>query len=299
MIDPRTYKVVAPLPGRRTAAARRPVVGPADALRHERHGNSLTPIDPRTGRPGRPIPVDDPYNMYFTPDGRYAIVVAERLHRLDFRDPHTFALHRSLHGAVPGVDHMDFTADGALPARELRVLGADAQGRRRAASGSSEDRRCPTARRRCRRTSSSRRTARIFYVADMMAERRVGDRRRAATACSGSCPPGVGAHGLYPSRTRRCLYVTNRGEGSISVISFRTRRVVATWRIPAAAAPTWAGSRPTGRCCGFGPLQQRRLRDLAPDRPPAREIPVGAGPHGVCVWPQPGRYSLGHTGILR
>ena len=36
-------------------------------------GNSLTPINPRTGLPGRPIPVADPYNLYFTPDGRYAI----------------------------------------------------------------------------------------------------------------------------------------------------------------------------------------------------------------------------------
>ena len=35
--------------------------------------------------------------MYFTPDGSYAIVVAERLHRLDFRDPHTFKLRHSLH----------------------------------------------------------------------------------------------------------------------------------------------------------------------------------------------------------
>src|SRR6202046_486765 len=59
-------------------------------------GNSLTPIDPRTGRPGRPIPVEDPYNLYFTPDGRFAIVVAERLERLDFRDPHTMRLVRSL-----------------------------------------------------------------------------------------------------------------------------------------------------------------------------------------------------------
>ena len=50
-------------------------------------GNSLTPIDPRTGRPGTPIPVEDPYNLYFTPDGRFAIVVAERLQRLDFRRP--------------------------------------------------------------------------------------------------------------------------------------------------------------------------------------------------------------------
>ena len=28
-------------------------------------------------------------------------------------------------------------------------------------------------------------------------------------------------------------------------------------------------------------------------------IPVGKQPHGLCVWPQPGRYSLGHTGIMR
>src|SRR6185369_3417864 len=76
-------------------------------------GNSLTAIYPRTGKPGRTIPVDDPYNMYFTPSGRYAIVVAERLHRLDFRDAHTFRLHRSLHVPCSGVDHMDFSADGS------------------------------------------------------------------------------------------------------------------------------------------------------------------------------------------
>ena len=28
-------------------------------------------------------------------------------------------------------------------------------------------------------------------------------------------------------------------------------------------------------------------------------IAVGSQPHGLCVWPQPGRYSLGHTGITR
>ena len=75
-------------------------------------GNSLTPIDPRTGAPGREIPVDDPYNLYFTPDGRFAIVVAERLSRLDFRTPHTFRLRHSLHVPCRGVDHMDFSADG-------------------------------------------------------------------------------------------------------------------------------------------------------------------------------------------
>ena len=74
--------------------------------------NSLTPIDPKTGKPGALIPVDDPYNMYFTPDGKYAIVVAERLARLDFRDPHTFKLIKSVPVGCVGVDHIDFSADG-------------------------------------------------------------------------------------------------------------------------------------------------------------------------------------------
>ena len=29
------------------------------------------------------------------------------------------------------------------------------------------------------------------------------------------------------------------------------------------------------------------------------KIKVGSEPHGLAIWPQPGRYSLGHTGILR
>jgi YVTN family beta-propeller protein len=28
-------------------------------------------------------------------------------------------------------------------------------------------------------------------------------------------------------------------------------------------------------------------------------IKVGDSPHGLCVYPQPGRYSLGHTGNMR
>ena len=76
-------------------------------------GNSLTPINPISGRPGRPVPVADPYNMYFTPDGRYAMVMAEQLRRIDFRDANTMELHHSLR--VPGcegVNHADFTANG-------------------------------------------------------------------------------------------------------------------------------------------------------------------------------------------
>jgi hypothetical protein len=30
-----------------------------------------------------------------------------------------------------------------------------------------------------------------------------------------------------------------------------------------------------------------------------RKVTVGQGPHGLCVHPQPGRFSLGHTGNYR
>ena len=113
-------------------------------------------------------------------------------------------------------------------------------------------------------------------------------------------PTGAGAHGLYPSRNDKYLYVTNRAAGSISVVSFATRRVVKTWHIPGGGSPDmgdvcadgkvlWL----TGRYNGVVyAIDVRTWRLLA-------KIPVGSGPHGLCVWPQPGRYSLGHTGILR
>ncbi len=112
VIDPRTYKVV-----RRFATGILPqhVVPSYDQRRlwvANDRGNSLTPIDPRTAQPGKNVTVADPYNLYFTPDGRYALVVAERLQRLDFRDPQTLALHDTVHVDCPGVDHMEFTRDG-------------------------------------------------------------------------------------------------------------------------------------------------------------------------------------------
>src|SRR5580693_4059387 len=75
-------------------------------------GDSLTRIDPATGKERDTVKVKDPYNMYYTPDGKFAIVVAERIHQLDFRDPETMKLIDSLKVPCRGVDHMDFTADG-------------------------------------------------------------------------------------------------------------------------------------------------------------------------------------------
>jgi DNA-binding beta-propeller fold protein YncE len=260
-------------------------------------GNSLTPIDPRTGRPGTSIPVDDPYNMYFTPDGRYAIVVAERLHRLDFRDSHTFTLHKSLTVPCLGVDHMDFSANGSyliascefsgqvikVDVRRERVVGVlDLPG---GGAVPQDVKLSPD--------------GKVFYVADMNAGGvwEIDGRRLKVL---GFLHTGAGAHGLYPSRDARYLYVTNRSEGSISVISFATRKQVAKWWIPGGGSPDMGGVSADGKVLWLSGRYNGVVYAISTHTGKLlARITVGAGPHGLCVWPQPGRYSLGHTGILR
>ena len=159
VIDPQHLPDRRALRRRRPAPARRPGLGPAHALRHERPRQQ-----PDADRPahrqaaGAPIPVDDPYNMYFTPDGRYAIVVAERLHRLDFRNAHTLQAAPLAHGALHRRRPHGLHRRRPLPARELRVLGPDRRGRRRSASGSS--RTIDAARRRRRHAAGRQALAR-------------------------------------------------------------------------------------------------------------------------------------------
>jgi DNA-binding beta-propeller fold protein YncE len=260
-------------------------------------GNSLTPIDPRTGRHGRPVPVLDPYNLYFTADGRRAIVVAEAHRQLDFRSPHTMRLTHSLH--VPtcaGVDHMDFTADGrrALVSCEFngRMIVVDLMRERvlktiplKASAMPQDVKLSPD--------------GRTFYVADMASggvwlldARRMSVIRFERT--------GRGAHGLYPSRDSRVLYVSNRGEGSISLISFRTRRPFRKWHLPGGGSPDMGGVSADGKVLWLSGRYNAEVYAISIRTGKLlRRIKVGAGPHGMCVWPQPGRYSIGHTGILR
>jgi len=298
VIDPKTYRVVDHF----SVGGLPQHVVPAWDLRTlyvtNDTGNSLTPIDPRTGKPGTAIPVDDPYNMYFTPDGRYAIVVAERLHRLDFRDAHSFRLHRSLSVPCSGVDHMDFTADGRYLLASCEFSGqmvvVDVSHERVVRTVD-----LPAGRGAMPQDVKLSPDGRIFYVADMR-DNGVWEIDAHSFRVLHFLSTGAGAHGLYPSRNAKLLYVSNRSAGSISVVSFHSRRVVATWRIPGGGSPDMGGVSAdgkvlwlTGRYNGVVyAISTRTGRLLA-------KIPVGQGPHGLCVWPQPGRYSLGHTGILR
>jgi YVTN family beta-propeller protein len=296
VINPRTYRVIDQFPVGELPQHVTPSYDLKTLWVNDNASNSLTPIDPRTAKPGKPVPVTDPYNLYFTPDGRHAIVVAEAEQRLDFRDPQTMKLQHSLAVPCDGVNHMDFTADG-------RYLVASCE-----FGGSLVD--VDVARERVVGTLSLPSGSmpqdvklspdgRTFYVADMMKGGvwRIDARhfRR-----EGFIPTGAGAHGLFVSRDSRKLYVSNRSEGSISVISFKTNAEIDKWRIPGGGSPDMGGISANGSVLWVSgrydgvvyAISTRTGKLLA-------KIPVGDGPHGLCVYPQPGRYSLGHTGVFR
>jgi DNA-binding beta-propeller fold protein YncE len=259
-------------------------------------GNSLTPVSPWTGRPKGPaVPVDDPYNLYFTPNGRYAIVVAERNRRLDFRFAHTMRLHHSLNVPCVGVDHMDFTADGRyllascefsgqmlvvdVPReRVVRVIRLPHSGAMPQDVKLSPD-------------------GRVFYVADM-ASNGVWEFSAHGFRLLRFLYTGRGAHGLYPSRDAKTLYVTNRAEGSITLIDFATRRIVTKWHV--GGSPDMGGVSADGKVLWLSGRYNAEVYAISTKNGHVlARIHVGYEPHGVCVWPQPGRYSLGHTGVLR
>jgi DNA-binding beta-propeller fold protein YncE len=298
VIDQRTFKIV----GHFKVGRRPQHVTPSYDLKtlyvDSDLGNSLQAIDPTTGRPvGGRIPVADPYNLYFTPDGRYAITVAELRLRLDFRDAHTMALIHSLPvPSCPGVDHADFSADGRYMYVSCEYLGAMIE------IDLNQQRVVKTLNLRPKPASPQdvklSPDGKVLYVADQD-RGGIWEIDPASFTVIGFLATGKGAHGLYPSRSARLLYVTNRIAGTISVVDFQTRRIVGTWTL-GPSSPDMGGVSADGRTLWLSGRYNSEVYaiDTLTGRLRAR-IPVGAGPHGLSVWPQPGRYSLGHTGILR
>ena len=258
--------------------------------------NTVTPFDPRTGKPRGPaIAVADPYNLYFLPGGREAMVVQEQLQQFGFYDAQTMMPTVVVHLDCPGLDHADFSADlhtvvascefghrlVRFDVRSKAVLGyLDLPG-----SAPQDVRLGPD--------------GREFFVADRV-------RGGVFVIDAGTftekafVPTGPDAHGIYPSRDGSRLYVSNRGNGTISVLDPFRGKVVSTWTIPGGGSPDMGGVSPDGKSLWLSGRYNARIYQISTvDGHLMATVRVPNRPHGMCVWPQPGRFSLGHTGNMR
>ena len=302
---------------------------------------SLTPIDPKTGKPGKAVPVDDPYNLYWSPDGKYAFVVAEAYKRLDFRDAKTLTMQFTiLTPKCAGINHADFSIDGKFALFTCEFNGSitkiDLVSRKvvdtiklnayfdrpdiltlLAKPGTKpryiDDPANPAGADICTTPGMPQDVrispdGKIFYVADMMVDGvHVVDGESFKQI--GFIPTGVGAHGLYPSRDGKSMYVANRGsnkirgtpngKGSVSVIDFATRKVTKNWPVPGGGSPDMGNISVDGRYLWLGGRYDNEVYRFNTDSGAVDKIAVGREPHGLTVWPQPGRFSFGHTGNLR
>jgi len=297
IIDPKTYKVI-----RTVSVPFSPEhVVPSWDLRtlwvNSDRGNALTPIDPATGQFGKPMSINDPYNLSFPPDGKYAIVMAEAAHQIVFRDAHTMAIHKIVPVKCDGVNHADFSPDGRYFIATCEFSG-DLVKVDTASETIIGTLHLPQPHSMPQDIKISP-DGKTWYVADMQTSgiwMLNGDK----FADPSFMPTGDGAHGLYVSRDSKVMYIANRGEGSVSVLDFATNKLIAKWQIPGGGSPDMGGLSADGKVLWLSGRYHGVVYAFdTTDGHLIAKIKVGSEPHGLAIWPQPGRYSLGHTGILR
>lgn len=291
VIDPKTFTIIATHP---VGQAPHHVTPSWDLTRlyvTNTAGNSLTVVDPATGGVTGEIFVDDPYNLYFTPDGTMAVVVAERDKRLDFRDRKTWKLVKSVHVEWPGVDHLAFARDGSyfvascewsgrivkMDLRTLELVADLALGK------------LPIDVVRPPRQN-------LMFIADQGVHGVFVVDPDAWKELQ-FIPTGRGAHGILLSHDEKSLYVSNRMEGSISVIDIASRKVTAKWNT--GGSPDMGQLSPDGKQFWISSRYHNHVMaiDAATGKVLAR-IPTDTEPHGLTYFPSSrGTRSLGHNGV--
>ncbi|MEU8800344.1 hypothetical protein [Spirillospora sp. NPDC048819] len=292
VIDPDTLRTVGRL---RTGATAARLVPSWDLRRlwaTDRAHGTLVPVGPFGAGRGRPVTVAGSTGLYFTPDGRNALVLARRPRRVDVRDPDTMRRRASV--PMPcTAGHADFTPDGSSLVTTCTSAGAlarvDLAGRR--VSGTI---RLPEGSRPGDLRLSP--DGALFYVADSVkggvwlvdAER---------FAVMGFVRTAPGARGLSIGRNARHLFVV--GGGILAVVDFGTRRVTARWPLPGGGSPIPGGVSSDGTALWLADPAGLVYAVSTRTGAVVRKVRVGGRPAGLSVHPQPGRYSLGGTGLYR
>lgn len=300
VIDPFSYEIIATYPTDAIPHHVTPSWDLTELYVLNTGGNSLLVMDPATGTPKETIPVIDPYNLYFTPDGENAIVVAERLRRLDIADPDTWEVHTQVSVPWPGVDHMAFARDGSylVTSTEFsgRIVKVDTRtwevvGEPLSVGGEPID------------------VVRLPKSNIMLVANQGIDHGGVHVVDPDSwevidwIETGLGAHGIMLTHDQERLFVSNRGRatgtGSITVLDAKTLQLLDTWRLPGSASPDMGQLNPDGSEFWIAGRYDNEVYVISTtDGSLVARIPTDAGPHGLTYFPSsPMPHSVGHNGV--
>ncbi len=292
VIDPETFQIIDHYMVEQLPYHVTPSWDMSELLVNNEQSSSFTVIDPQTGRPSGTVSAPFPYNFYFTPDGKKAIVVVERLQQLEFRDTETWELLGSVYIPWPGVDHLDFSKDGKyfLASSEYSGVVSKVDAEKMELVDYIEVGALPI-------DIKLSPDGSVFYVADQgsMGVHVIDPEKMKEIDF---IPTGNGAHGLQISRDTKSLYVSNRMEGTISVIDLKTRKVTDTW--VTGGSPDMFQLSPDGRQLWVSGRYDAAVYVLDTQTGKSlATIYTGVQPHGLVYFPNPGRFSLGHNGVYR
>lgn len=293
VIDPGTFETIATYPMARGPHHVTPSWDLKELYVNNTIGNQLAVIDPASGKVTRTIEVTDPYNLYFTPDGTRAIVVAERHKRLDIRDLKTWKLVKSIPIPDAGANHLAISHDGSYLVVSTEFSGwlykvdlnkLEVVDKMNVGGQPIDVIRLPH--------------SNIMYVANQTkAGMQIIDPD--AWKQIGYIKTGAGAHGILPSHDRKQLYVSNRNVGTITVVDVASRKAVATWRT--GGSPDMGQLSPDGKQFWLSSRYHKEVMVIDTETGKViKRIPAGNEPHGLTYFPN-SKYShnLGHNGVYR
>ncbi len=238
-------------------------------------GNAMFFLDPGTGQIIRRTAFSDPYQLWFSPDGRHLVVTALRVEHVDIYDGRTLQLAKRLR--LPTMpSHLSYSPDGSMVYVSLqdndRLVGIDL--RTLAVAW---------------QTSVGKTPAGVFWHDDKVLVGIMGNDYVAVTdPVDGRelrrIRTGRGAHNLFYTPDGRQIYVTNRVEGTVSLLDAVSLDVVRTYVVPngpdcIAFAPDgklWVSMRWGGRVAVLDPASGTH-----------ETIAVGRSPHGVFLTASP------------
>jgi YVTN family beta-propeller protein len=238
-------------------------------------GNELVFIDRATGAIAKRVEVSDPYQIGFSPDGKWFVSNSLRLDRIDIFDAATFELkHRLPAATMPS--HIAFSTDSksvfvSLQGTE-KVIGIDL------ASGATEW-----------TTVVGRQPAGMWtdkagnILVAVMGSDYVAELDPKTGSVLRHIVTGRGAHNFQASPDGKQLYVSNRVAGSVSVLDPDTLAVTGVIQAPGGPddmmfSPDGSQLWVTGRWRASVDVIEAASGALK------ATIPVGRSPHGIFLY---------------